>query len=182
MILIDSSCWVEAYRRKGAPTIRAAVAEAVESGAVATCGVIRVEVLSFIARPREYKTVSEDFAALHELPVGTSDFERAVSIGRSLRANGTTVPATDLIIAAVAIGADAELLHADRHFETIAAVSALRQRSLAAIPPEPAQAAPAAAPPAAPQPPATPRPPSPAGTGARTPASASRRSRPGGRR
>ena len=131
MILVDTSCWVEFYRGAGDPGIQEAVAQAIEGGEAATCGVIRVEILGFIARKKEYSLVAEDFAALHELEISSGDYERAVELGRSLRATGGTVPATDLIIAAVAVGHGAELLHADRHFETIAASTSLRQRCLA---------------------------------------------------
>lgn len=51
------------------------------------------------------------------------------AIGFDLRRLGRTVPATDLIIAACAIRAQAELLHVDDHFEEIAKVSALNCRN-----------------------------------------------------
>ncbi len=128
MILVDSSCWVEFYRPGGSPAIQAAVAEALDSGEAATCGIVEVEILGFIARRREFQVVSADFRALHRLETCLEDFDRAVALGRDLRTRGTTAPATDLVIAAVALGRDALLLHADRHFETIARVAPLRHR------------------------------------------------------
>lgn len=41
---------------------------------------------------------------------------------------GRSVPATDLLIAAAAIGAGCELWHRDAHFEAIAKVAPLDQR------------------------------------------------------
>lgn len=128
MTLVDSSCWVEYYRPGGAPAIQKAVAGALESGEAAICGIIRVEVLAFIARKAEFEIVAEDFGALHDLEIRKEDFERAVVLGRALRAHGSAAPATDLVVAAVAIGHGAELLHSDRHFITIARHSILRQK------------------------------------------------------
>lgn len=126
MILVDTSCWVEFYRPAGSPGIQAAVRVAVESHKAAVCGVVRVELLGYIARDAEYAEARGDFEALHDLGIVPGDFECAVEIGRTLRSLGLTVPAPDLIIAAVALRENAVLLHSDRHFETIAAHLPLR--------------------------------------------------------
>ena len=76
MKLIDSSCWVDYYRADGDPQIQAAVAEAIESDEAATCGMIRVEILGYIARQAEYETVSEDFSGMHDLPVSFANSTR----------------------------------------------------------------------------------------------------------
>jgi predicted nucleic acid-binding protein len=132
MILVDSSCWVDFYRPDGSRAIQDAVAEALESGEAATCGIIEVEILGFITRRREFEIVSADFRALHRLESSLEDFDRAVALGRDLRARGASAPATDLVVAAIALERDALLLHADRHFETIAKVAPLRHRHLKA--------------------------------------------------
>jgi len=127
VILIDSSCWVDFYRRDGDPGIQEAVAAALESGEAATCGIVRVEILAFIARTAEQQIVAADFSALFELPIDSRAVEHAIAWGQALRRKGETAPATDLLIAAVASVNDAVLLHHDRHFETIAGLGRLRQ-------------------------------------------------------
>jgi predicted nucleic acid-binding protein len=124
MILVDSSCWIEFYRPDGDPEIQAKVARAVAAGQAATCDMIRVEILAYIKRSREFDLVSSDFAALHQLPTRPEDVSRAIALGRDLRARGLTVPATDLLIAATAIGHGCPLLHADRHFDAISELEA----------------------------------------------------------
>ncbi len=52
----------------------------------------------------------------------------AARLGFALRRRGRGAPPTDLLIAAGAIQAEAELWHLDRHFEAIAEVGPLRQR------------------------------------------------------
>ena len=128
MKLIDSSCWVDYYRPDGDSRIQAAVAEAIEADEAATCGMIRIEILGYIARRAEYDAVSKDFSGMHDLPLTHREFDMAVEIGRALRAKGASVPATDLLIAAAAINNHALLLHCDRHFLTIGKHSGLKQQ------------------------------------------------------
>jgi len=119
MIIIDSSCWIEFYRPDGDPEIQEAVVKALESGQAATCDIVRVEILAYIKLPREYEIVASDFSSLHHLSTRAEDVQRAIDLGRQLRATGKTVPSTDLLIAATALGHSAALLHADRHYDLI---------------------------------------------------------------
>lgn len=130
MRLIDSSCWVDYYRPGGNERIQAAVAEAIEADDAAICGMIRIEILGYIARQAEYDAVSEDFSGLHDLPLTAREFTSAVTLGHALRAKGDSVPATDLLIAAAAIRHNALLIHCDRHFLTIGKYSNLRQQAV----------------------------------------------------
>lgn len=128
MILIDSSCWVEYLRPKGEALVAQAVTEALARGEAAVCPVVRVEILGFISRDKEYEQVSAVFEAALDLEMGAATYERAIDLGRALRRRGETAPTTDLLVAAAALERDATLLHADRHFERIAVISGLRQR------------------------------------------------------
>jgi predicted nucleic acid-binding protein len=129
MILADSSVLIEYYRRAGAPVVQEAVTAAIAGDELAVNGIIYVEVIGFAADDRERRGLIESFGAFHRLALGDDDFELAASIGFDLRRRGRTVPATDLIIAASAIRARAELLHVDDHFEEIARVSTLACRN-----------------------------------------------------
>ena len=122
MILVDSSCWVEFYRPHGVVSVQDAVLKALLSGEAATCGMVRVEILGYVKRQKEYDLVSRDFEALLWLDFGQKETDTAIEIGRALRQRGMTVPPTDLLIAGVARTHDAVLLHSDRHFERIAGV------------------------------------------------------------
>jgi predicted nucleic acid-binding protein len=116
--LIDSSCWAGYYRPGGDSRIQAAVEAAIESDEAAICGMIRIEILGYIARQAEYDAVSYDFSGIHDIPITHREFDAAVTIGRVLRAKGVSAPVTDLLIAAAAINSQATLLHCDKHFQT----------------------------------------------------------------
>lgn len=120
MILVDSSCWIEFYRPGGDAAVQTAVLDALATGRVAVCSLIEVEIMANIKRKKEYELVSEDFSALHWLHTGRKEVNAAVEMGRTLRGRGVTVPATDLLIAGIAVANSATVLHADKHFVSIA--------------------------------------------------------------
>ncbi len=128
MIVADSSALIEYFRRGGSSAVQEAVAAAITEDALAYNGLIFVEVVGFAADERERRALLATFGAFHLLALDDGDFDLAASIGLDLRRRGRTVPATDLIIAASAIRAQAELLHVDDHFDEIAGVSALVSR------------------------------------------------------
>jgi predicted nucleic acid-binding protein len=129
MIVADSSALIEYYRRGGSPAVQEAVAAAIHDDVLAFNGIIFVEVVGFAADERERRALLASFGAFRRLALEDGDFDLAASIGFDLRHHGRTVPATDLIIAACAIRARAELLHVDDHFADIATVSALTSRN-----------------------------------------------------
>jgi hypothetical protein len=126
MILVDSSALIEWYRPEGDADVRAAVRSAIAGDRIAINGIIQAEILPFARSERERDAIASDFWAFHWLDLGRSTFDLASSVGFELRRQGITVPATDLVIAACAIEAGAELLHMDSHFEQIARASELR--------------------------------------------------------
>jgi predicted nucleic acid-binding protein len=129
MIVADSSALIEYYRRGGLPAVQEAVAAAITEDVLAFNGIIFVEVVGFAADERERQALLASFGAFRRLALDDGDFDLASSIGFDLRRRGRTVPATDLIIAACAIRAQAELLHVDDHFDEIAKVSDLASRN-----------------------------------------------------
>jgi predicted nucleic acid-binding protein len=129
--LVDSSAWIEYYRPSGRSDVARAVAEAIRSDQAYVNGIIHVEIVTFAPSPEAFEQLSSDFAAYRWLELGHADFRRAAELGASLRTHGITVPATDLIVAASAIGAGATLYHTDAHFDSIALHSNLTSVNVA---------------------------------------------------
>ena len=120
MILVDSSGWIEYYRRGGEEEVRDLVFSAIRDHRAATNGILMVEIVAYATRDADSRDVWSDLSGCHWLELTTPVFELAVTMGRQLRTLGVTVPATDLIIASSARLAGAELLHFDGHSELIA--------------------------------------------------------------
>ncbi len=120
MILIDSSAWIEYYRRSGSPPVKESVKLAIRNDEAAVNGIIYVEILSFVSEKQDFQELRSDFSSFHWFELGKKDFQSAALMGRELRKKGITIPASDLIIAASAGKHKAAILHLDNHFETLA--------------------------------------------------------------
>ncbi len=120
MKLIDSSAWIEYYRKEGNKEYKNWISRAIQNNTAAVNGVIQVEILVFTKTQPEYDFISSDFSALHNLRLDKHVFKKASEIGFDLRRKGITIPGTDLIIAACALVSNVELIHFDSHYKYIA--------------------------------------------------------------
>ena len=120
MKLIDSSAWIEYYRKDGNSEYKASISDAIQNNTAAVNGIIQLEILVFTKTQSEYDEIFSDFSALHNLELNDSVFQKASEIGFDLRRKGITIPAADLIIAASAMFTNSELIHFDKHFTYIA--------------------------------------------------------------
>jgi predicted nucleic acid-binding protein len=128
LILIDTSAWVEFLRATGSTVhqrLRAALEQNVE---LASTDVVVMEVLAGARDDHDRDELRRLLYGLTLLAVqGPDDFEQAAELYRACRAHGETPrKLTDCLIAAVAIRNDAEVLHADADFLTIARHAPLR--------------------------------------------------------
>ena len=96
---------------------------------VATSGMVRLELLGGARDAPEWSELAVVLGGLHQLPVTEETWDEAASIAYELRRVGITVPFTDILIATIAIHADATVLHRDRHFDLIAQHTPLRVES-----------------------------------------------------
>ena len=120
MKLIDTSAWIEYYRKEGNKDYKAWISRAIQNNEVAVNGIIQLEILVFTKTQSEYHDIFCDFSSFHNLEVNNSVFQKASEIGFDLRRKGITIPASDLIIAASAIVTDSKLIHFDKYYTYIA--------------------------------------------------------------
>jgi len=131
VILLDTSAWAEFLRATGSSVHERVRGLVVDEADIVTTDVVVMEVLAG-ARDDADQTGLRRLLYRYELvPVeGLGDYEAAAAIYRSCRRGGETIRAlTDCLIAAVAIRADAAVLHRDRDFEAIARHTPLRLAS-----------------------------------------------------
>jgi predicted nucleic acid-binding protein len=124
-LLIDSSVWIEYYRLGGPEPLRRAVRQALTEDAVVTTGLIVAEVVQGAKTEAAYSLLWDDMTALPWLEINPAVVQQAARWGFSLQRQGTAVPATDLLIAAVAVEHSCRLWHLDAHFERIASLAPL---------------------------------------------------------
>jgi hypothetical protein len=128
VILVDSSVWVEVFRRRRPLDLESIL----DFDDVTTCLPIVQEVLQGFRDEAAYRRAREAMLSLPvvESPLGESVFVHAVELFRAARRGGITVRSSvDCLIAACAIRHDLEVLHRDRDFGALARISALRQRT-----------------------------------------------------
>jgi predicted nucleic acid-binding protein len=129
--LVDTAVWTWVRDRRR-PDLAIWFNREATSGRILVCDLVIVELVRLAPNARRAEDVAERLASFASVPMPGSLWQRVRALQQNLAAAGTHrgVPPADLLIAAAAIEADVELLHYDRDYEAIAAVSALRQRWL----------------------------------------------------
>jgi hypothetical protein len=119
VILVDTSAWIEFLRDTGSE-VCVAVDRALDAD-LAICDAVSMEVLAGARNERHLIQLRGLLARAAMLPTTPADYETAASMYRTCRASGDTVrKLIDCLIAAVAVRAGAEILHADTDFTALA--------------------------------------------------------------
>ena len=119
MILVDTSAWVEFLRDTG--SMACDQVEALLGGEIAVCDAILMEVLAGARDERHLHDLRRLLARATILPMEPRHYEEAAALFRLCRQEGETVrKLIDCLIGAVAIHADAPVLHNDGDFDVLA--------------------------------------------------------------
>lgn len=119
MVLVDSSAWIEGFRRKGDLRVKLALEGLLEAYEAQWCAPVRFEVLGG-ARKEERAALGRHFSVIPYRPCRGDDWDRAIALAWKLRGNSLTVPWLDVLIAAIAIHDEVRLYAIDAHFQEIA--------------------------------------------------------------
>lgn len=125
MVLVDTSVWVEFFRKPARIDLPAVV----DLEEVVTCLPVLQEVLQGFREEAAFALARDAMLALPmvEAPLRLEVFEEAVGLYRRARAAGLTVRSSvDCLIAACALRHGLTVLHHDRDFGFLAKVSPLR--------------------------------------------------------
>ncbi len=129
MTLVDTSAWIEVFRRVRPLDLTAYVA----FDDIVTCLPVIQEVLQGFRDERAFRAARDAMFALPlvESPMPGDLIEDAIALYRAARRQAITVRSSvDCLIAACAIRHDLEVLHRDRDYTQLARVSSLRARAL----------------------------------------------------
>lgn len=129
MVLVDTSVWIEVFRKPQRVQLEAFV----DFDEIVTCLPVIQEVLQGFTAEPAFLRARESMLAfpIVEAPLGRDVWVQAVDLYRSGRRLGLTIRSSvDCLIAACAIRHQLELLHHDRDFDAIARVSPLRARDI----------------------------------------------------
>jgi predicted nucleic acid-binding protein len=132
--LADTSAWVWS-RRPGHRELRHAFDATLVDGEIATCDMVRLELLYSARTADEFGELHDELTALPDCPVGKEQWNRALWVYEQLAAQGgahqRSVKHPDLLIAAAAEAAGLTVLHYDEDFDRIAEITGQPTRWLA---------------------------------------------------
>jgi predicted nucleic acid-binding protein len=128
VIVVDSSAWIEFFRRTGSGAHRRLRELIVDGADLAVTEVVVMELLAGAVSPQDLEQLR---GRLHAYPLlrlrGLSGYEAAAQLFRMCRTAGEQIrKMTDCLVAVPTIEAGATLLHADRDFEILARHTPLR--------------------------------------------------------
>lgn len=128
MILVDTSVWIEYLRDNDHPVVLELDALIQDSADLATTEPIIMELLAGANNARRERAITSLTNGLILLPVEPSlDYHAAASLFVAARQMGRSIRSlNDCLIAAVAVRTRIPLLHKDRDFDELAAVTSLR--------------------------------------------------------
>ena len=132
MILVDTSVWVEFFRRSSHLDLESVV----ELEEVVTCLPVIQEVLQGFDEQRAFRIAQDAMSSLPivESPLSEEVFHLAVDLYRAARRGGHTVrSSTDCLIGACALRNGLTVLHHDRDFDSLARIAPLEARRLPAL-------------------------------------------------
>ena len=117
-------------RRPSPPELRHDFDTALVDGELATCDMVRLELLYSARNADEFAEIRVELEALPDCPIRKAQWERALRVYEQLSGQGgahqRAVKHADLLIAAAAEAADLTVLHYDADFDRIAAVTGQR--------------------------------------------------------
>ncbi len=125
--VIDTSAWIEALRSDGSGRARTLVDQAIEVGLAVIVDPVRAELAIGVRSRKDRETLAGLLDVLPCLHVEPRTWRAAGELGVMARSSGLTIPLVDLVIAALVLDNGFELLHADRHFTLLSAVTHLPQ-------------------------------------------------------
>ena len=128
-LLLDTSLWIDFTRARSPLPLKQFIAPFVLDPDCHLAEPVRFELLRS-ARPQDARLLESQFATLPCLATPADLWQRAITLGQACRQVGRSVLSLDLLVAAVALHHNAELVSFDTDFEAIAAVSELRLKRL----------------------------------------------------
>ena len=130
MVLIDTSVWLFALKKKPHPEMRKRIDSLLLESEIAINGIIKLELLGGTRTEKEYNRLKTRLDSLYYIESTESLWDLASMIAFKLKRKGVTVPYTDIFISASAIANNALLIHADSHFELIKKHTDLKTENL----------------------------------------------------
>lgn len=118
-VLVDSSVWIEATRKRGDPAIAVELGELLLSGRAAMTEPVWLEIYQGIRGKKEEERLKEVRSSCTWLAFDDACWVEAAATARACQRAGVNVPFGDMMVFACAKRYGVELREQDRHFAMI---------------------------------------------------------------
>src|SRR3989338_6897153 len=125
MVLIDSSIWIESFRRNGDLLVKVALEGLLEEYEALWCGPVKLEVLG-AARKEERNRLEFFFECIPYHATPDTAWDEAKCLSWRLRDRGFSLQWSDVLIATLALNLNVRVYSNDHHFEIISREAGLR--------------------------------------------------------
>ncbi len=116
-VLVDTSIWSLALRRKTAPSFQEeTLTNLISDGLVKIIGPIRQELLSGIPDRAQFEALRSHLSYFPDTPISTPDYELAADYFNTCRKNGVQGSHIDFLICAVAVANGFQIYTTDKDF------------------------------------------------------------------
>ena len=130
--LIESSLWVDFTRRKSPAALKRLIEPWILDPSAALCEPVIFEILRH-ATSEERPLIEAQFSTFPILPTPPRIWRDAALLGQKCRDQGFNAGSLDLVIAAIALHHDAEIITFDADFAAISKASPLHVRLLSRL-------------------------------------------------
>lgn len=117
VVLVDSCVFIDLLREGKDPAVE--LLGRVPSTDLATCGMVRLEVVRGVAHPKLRQAIEGFFDVMQNVPTDPRLWEETARLAWALDRAGHVLPAQDILIASCARRISAPVLTFDRHFDLI---------------------------------------------------------------
>jgi predicted nucleic acid-binding protein len=125
MVIVDTSAWVEFFRRQGDPSVKLAVKGLLDAYEATLCGPVEMEFLGG-ARPEEKDRIQSWFGIVPYARNDQKIWRKAATLYSRMNGKGFKVPWNDALIACITIEKGCRVYAVDKHFEAMSRFAGLR--------------------------------------------------------
>jgi predicted nucleic acid-binding protein len=131
-ILVDTSIWSLAFRRKPADlnsieqSLVQELSNLIQEGRAQLLGPVRQEVLSGIRNPDQFEKLRLALRPFRDEPLGLEDYETAAMASNRCRAKGIAMSAVDALLCAVALRKNLSIFTTDSDFKDYSRILPLK--------------------------------------------------------
>jgi predicted nucleic acid-binding protein len=125
MVIVDTSAWVEFFRRQGDPLVKLAVKGLLDAYEATLCGPVEMEFIGG-ARPEEKDLIQSWFGVVPYARNDQKIWRKAATLYSRMNSKGFKVPWNDALIACITIEMGCRVYAVDKHFDAMSRYGGIR--------------------------------------------------------